>query len=70
MTKIVAGYWFDEKIGRKEYIVAHLPLRMFIYCKWCGNLASKKMYLIKTEQDMIPLEKQYSSVCTCGGRHE
>jgi len=65
MTKIVAGYWWNQKLHRREYIIAHLPIRIFIYCRWCGNIASKDMFLIKEEHDCDSLEEKYSTLCPC-----
>jgi len=65
MTKIIAGRWHNIKTNKMEVIYAHLPIKMFIYCKWCGNIVSEKMYLIRSEEDMIPLEPLYSSMCKC-----
>jgi hypothetical protein len=67
-VKIIAGYWWNEKAHRKEYIIVHLPIRVIAYCKWCGRTADDKMHLIKKEEDYGPIEELYSSRCPCGGR--
>lgn len=63
--RIRVGRCQNIKTGKMEVIWVYLPMRMFIHCKWCGELRSNKMYLIKREEDMDPLEKQYSDSCPC-----